>query len=267
MTYIRRGDIDGYLSQLDSTVFSPSVYAATGVFVLRNAIPSASVASWQDAWSSFHRQLEDRKIDPFNPVVVHEEIPEVLAGIHRCPELLDTMQMIYPDLALYMQRFVVKDRRSRAPVFLHHDFGYDLGWPEKTAVFVPLTEANAGNGGLTFFPGTHALGYMGDVGEINPEVLEPGWPSVTPSLRPGDIAMMHECTWHSSSTPTTDVDRVLVQITYQPANDPSGVALLRGEWRTDLRLGDVPRDRLFRRSRTSRLIELQAEADRSKGSR
>jgi hypothetical protein len=265
MTYIRREDIDEYLSQLDSRVFSPAVYSAAGVFILRDVIPTHTVALWQHAWESFHRELADRKIDPFNPVVVHEEVPQVLADIHRCPELLDTMQTIYPDLALYMQRFVVKDRKSRAPVFLHHDFGYDLGWPEKTAIFVPLSEANERNGGLTFYPGTHLLGYMGDVGEINPDVLDPDWPTVSPALRPGDVAMMHECTWHSSSIPANEIDRVLVQITYQPASDPSSVALLRGEWRTNLRLGDVPRSSLFRRSRSSRLIELQTEVDRLRG--
>lgn len=267
MTFIPRGSIDQWLPRLDSAVFSPEVYAAAGVFVLRNAIRSETIAAWQNDWRTFYETTlaAGRKVDPFNAVVVHEEVPESLANVHRDPDILDVMERVYPDLALYMQRLVVKDRSSRTPVFLHHDFGYDLGWPEKTAVFVPLTEANAENGGVTFYPGTHALGYMGDVGEIDPSILDPEWPALCPSLHPGDLALMHECTWHSSPAAVNDVDRVLVQITYQPASDPSSVALLRGSWRTDVRLSEVPRESLFKRSRSSRLRELQAEVNRLKG--
>ena len=57
-------------------------------------------------------------------------------------------------------------------------------------------------------------------------------------------------------------DRIVVQVTYQPSSDPSSVELLRGRWRTDIRLADLPRERFFTRSRASRLRELQAEVDR-----
>lgn len=263
MQYIEAGGIADDLSQTEAGELSPEIFAKTGVFVVRGAIPPATMARWQEAWQDFYagRLADAREIDLFNPVVVHEQVPQPLAEIHRCPELLDQMERLYPDLALYTQRFVIKDRRSRGPVFLHHDYGYDLGWPEKASAFVPLSPTNDSNGGLIFYPGTHLLGYLGDVGELDREILDPAWPAFQPSLEPGDVAVMHECTWHASSPHVSGPDRVLVQITYQPASDPSGIALLRGRWRTDARLGDLPRERLFKRCRASRLRELQSEVD------
>lgn len=253
-------------ARLDSARFSPGLYRRAGVFVLRRAVAPSRLAAWQAAWSAFCRErLESgRKTDPFNPVVVQEEVPPALAAIHASPDLIRVMRRLYPDLALYVQRFLVKDRQSRTPVFLHHDFGYDSGWPEKTSVFLALSAAGPENGGLGFYPGTHAFGYWGDVGEFDPEVLGPRWPVLRPRLEPGDAVLMHECTWHASTPHVAGPDRVLVQITYQPADDPSGVALLHGRWRTPVRLSDLSGSGPFRRSRSSRLRELQAELRRLK---
>jgi hypothetical protein len=249
------------LPRLDSKVLSVEAYRSAGVFVVRGAVPLAQVAQWQLAWEDFAGQFQQRKVDPYNPVVVHEEMPPALAEIHRSPAILDAMEQVYPDLALYQQRFVIKDAQSRSPVFLHQDFGYDHGWPEKTAVFVPLSAANAENGGLTLYPGTHAMGYLGDTGEIVDNFMGPDWPRICPSLEPGDLLLMHECTWHGSGPHVRGVDRILMQVTYQPADDPTGVALLRGKSGTGLQIGQVPRDRMFVRSRASRLRELQAEVN------
>jgi Phytanoyl-CoA dioxygenase (PhyH) len=263
MQYIPAGRIRGLVSQLDSTEFSVDIYKQTGVFVVRKAIPARWIGAWQEAWREFYAEslAADRNVNPFNPVVVNEAVPPVLAAIHRCPDLLDIMERIYPDLGLYMQRFLLKDRKSRTPVFLHHDFGYDCGWPEKTAAFIPLSPTDADNGSLVFYPGTHLFGYLGDVGEFDPDIIDPDWPAICPALEPGDIALMHECTWHASPPYVHGPDRVLVQVTYQPANDPSSAALLRGNWRTEFRFGEL-REKFFKRSRASRLRELQAEVDR-----
>lgn len=266
MDYVPAGDLLGCVGQLDTHEFSPDLYRQAGVFVLRRAIPDAAIRTWQTAWSRFCDDVlaGDRHVDPYSPVVVSEGVPPPLSDIYRCAPLLDVLERVYPDLALYMQRFVVKDRKSRTPVFLHQDVGYDIGWPEKTSVFVPLSPANRDNGGLILYPGTHALGYMGDAGELNRALLDPAWPAVFPALNPGDVVLMHECTWHGSGPHVSGPDRVLVQITYQPASDPTSVELLRGQWRTKYRVASLPRERFFMRSRASRLRELQAEVDRLK---
>src|SRR6185369_16975832 len=95
--------------------FNANLYQKSGVFILRAAIPSAIVESWQLAWKRFQeeRLAQGREVNPFNPVVVNEEVPPILAEIHRSEHLLDVGQEIYPDLALYMQRILVKDEKSR----------------------------------------------------------------------------------------------------------------------------------------------------------
>jgi hypothetical protein len=260
---IPAGAIHSLVGRLDSSAFVPDVYRKTGLFVLRRAIPEALILEWQAAWAQFCGEIAaGRHVDPYNPVVVHEPLTPPLREIYRCASLLDVLETIYPDLALYTQRIVIKDGKSRGPVFLHHDAGYDIGWPDKTSVFVPLSKVSGDNGGLVFYPGTHVLGYLGDAGELNRAMIDPDWPTVCPALDPGDVVLMHECTWHESRPHVAGPDRIVVQITYQPSSDPSSVELLRGQWRTDIRLADLPRDRFFTRSRASRLRELQAEVDR-----
>ncbi|MGI9285952.1 MAG: phytanoyl-CoA dioxygenase family protein [Pseudomonadales bacterium] len=263
MEPIEIGNIRYLIPLADAEKLSPDIYRETGFFVVRRVIPCGQILEWQNEWDRFYNEklAKDRDVDPYNPVNVHEDLPSVLAEIHKCPELLDVMQLLYPDLALFMQRFVIKDHNSRAPVFVHNDFCYDYGWPEKTTVFIPLSVCNKDNGGISFYPGTHHFGYLGDVGELNTEIIGTQWPLVCPSLEPGDIALCHTCTWHCSPPHVSGPDRILVQSTFQPASDPSGTALLRGKWQARYRLSALPRDKFFRRCRASRLRELQAQVD------
>jgi hypothetical protein len=253
--------LEDALPHVDQPRLDIARYRALGVAVVRQAVPRPVVDEWMRAWREFQQAslAAGRKVDPYNPVVLHEPVSETLQSIHRHPVLLDLMEQLYPDLALYVQRFVIKDADSRQPVFLHQDYCYDLGMPEKTSIFLPLGPMNPGNGGLMFYPGTHLLGYLGDAGELNPAILDPEWPVVSPSVEPGDVVLMHECTWHASRPHTEGPDRIVVQMTFQPADDPSGIELLRGR-SPGMPLGQVDRDALFLRSRSSRLRELQAAA-------
>jgi hypothetical protein len=246
---------------LDSEEFVSELYDHAGIFVIRKAIPFDAIRLWQEEWGRFYAaKLTSRTADRFNPVAIYEEPPPVLAAVHRHPSLVDIAEKAFgPDVALFNQRFVIKDWQSRGPVFLHHDFAYHMGWPAKASAFVPLSEVTAENGALRFYPGTHHFGYLGDAGEIDPEIIGPDWPSVRPDLRPGDVAFMNSLTWHESGPHTAGPDRVMVDITYQPANDPSGIALLRGQWQTEIFL-DRQASR-FRRSRASRMREMQQRLD------
>jgi hypothetical protein len=116
------------------------------------------------------------------------------------------------------------------------------------------------NGGMSFYPGTHHFGYLGDAGELDLAVLGPDWPKLTPSVGPGDVVLMNSCTWHGSGPHISGPDRILADVIYQPADDPSGVTLLRGEWRTGVFLNQLPKN-LFVRCRASRLTELQRKVD------
>ncbi len=257
------GEIRSLIPKADSRTFDSRIYRETGFFVVRDVVPQHMVREWQSEWRAFYRRSLNgkRKVNPFNPVHVHEAPPEVLEKIHATPKILDILEQLYPDLAIFMQRFVIKDSNSRTPVFTHGDFAYDYGWPEKTTCFIPLSPSNRKNGGISFYPGTHHFGYMGDAGEVNTKLLKPNWPLICPELNPGDIALCHTCTWHCSPAYESGPDRILVQATYQPSSDPSSTALLRGQWRLRYRLSDVPRDQFFTRCRSSRLRELQEQID------
>ncbi len=250
------------LPAIDSATFSPEVFREMGVFVVRGAIPPDVIDAWQKTWNDFYAAelSTGRKVNRFNPVAVDEVLPPTLAAMHKHPALLDVVEKAFgPDIALYNQRMVVKDVHSRGPVFLHQDSPYHIGWSSKASAFVPLSAVSPENGGMIFYPGTHQFGYLGDAGEINPSIIDPDWPTVSPSLSPGDIVLMNSSMWHCSGPHVDGPDRVLADIIYQPADDPSGIALLRGEWRTEIFL-DRKSD-LFVRSRVSRLVELQRELD------
>lgn len=254
------------LPKLDSEVFSPEVFALTGIFVIRKAIPHEVIQEWQSVWQSFYASKfsAGRTVNKFNPVAFDDELPPVLAAMHRNASLLDIIEKAFgPDIALYNQRLVIKDRDSRGPVFLHHDSPYHLGWPNKASAFVAISPVTPENGGMIFYPGTHQFGFLGDAGEINPDILESGWPTLSPSLEPGDVALMHSLTWHQSGPHRGGPDRIMADIIYQPANDPSSNVLLRGQWGTDIFLNKktVLNKKLFIRSRSSRLAEMQQQLD------
>ena len=129
--------------------------------------------------------------------------------------------------------------------------------PDKASFFVPLSYAGKKNGGMTFYPGTHKYGYLGDAGAINPENFNEIWKEVTPELEPGDFVIMNSLLWHFSGPNEVGIDRILADIIYQPANDPSGKELLRGEWKTDIFLNRAQNPKeFFKWSRVSKIVDL-----------
>ncbi len=235
------------------------IFEDTGILIFKNALPLDIVASWRMAYDALSNP---ERVPEYNPVAVNEaSLQSVLSLIASHPVILDAVEQIFgSDIALYNQRFVVKDKHARAPVFLHQDTPYHIGWPQKASVFVALSRVMPENGGLIFYPGTHKYGYLGDAGEISRGMLAHGEP-VCPTLTQGDFVIMHSATWHCSGANYEQVDRILADIIVQPADDPSGDVLLRGEWRTPIRIAKEARDKLLIRSRASRLREMQSIID------
>ena len=116
---------------------------------------------------------------------------------------------------------------------------------------------------MEFFLGTHNFGLLGDAGELNIEILGENWPTITPSLAAGDVVIMHSALWHRSGPNLEKRLRILADIHYQPASDPTGIELISGKWMTDYRIPREVVPRLFKRSRVSRLIELEKELARA----
>jgi len=244
-------------------VFNREIYAQTGVYVITGAFPTDTVGPWLSSWSAFYEsRLNERQVYRFNPVAVTEEPPDELKAICRDRRLLDIAEQIFgPDIALYNFRFLIKDKHSRGPIFRHHDLCYHTGHMNRASFFVPLSRANGRNGALSFILGTHHFGYLGDAGQLLDAVLDPDWPILSPELSPGDLVVMHSALWHESGPHSAGEDRVMADICLQPASDPSGTEILRGKATTEYRIPESLRGKVFKRSRVSRLAELQSQVD------
>lgn len=225
----------------------------TGVLVFKNALPTDVVAGWRMQYDALSNP---ERVPEYNKVAVNDErLQPLLSLIAANPVILDAVEQVFGhDIALYNQRFIVKDKHARDVVFLHQDTPYHVGWPTKLSAFVALSRVMPENGGLIFYPGTHKYGYLGDAGEIRRE----HWAGASdcPELTQGDFVLMHSATWHESARNTNGIDRILADIIYQPANDPSGNQLLRGEWLVD-QMPESVRANLFVSSRTMRMREMQ----------
>lgn len=251
--------VSSLIEKLDAEKFDKDIFDKTGLFVIRKAIPDELIKEWRAEWDSFYEKslAAGRNVNLSNPVDLKEPLPEKLATVYRNDILLDVAEQVFgPNVALYNHRFVIKDKFSPGEIFLHHDYCYHLGLPTKTSFFVPLSYAGKKNGGLTFYLGTHKYGYLGDAGEINPDNFNEKWPQVTPELEPGDFIIMNSLLWHKSGVNEAGIDRIVADIIYQPANDPSSKELLRGEWQTDIFITNEDKLKYFKNSRVTKMIEM-----------
>jgi hypothetical protein len=251
--------VSSLISKLDSTTFNKDIFDKTGLFVIRNAIPQHLIKEWKNEWDDFYNKnlSGGRNVNINNPVDLKEPLPEKLATIYKNDILLDFAEQVFGEnVGLLNHRFVIKDKFSPGEIFLHHDFCYHIGLPNKASFFVPLSYAGKKNGGLTFYLGTHKYGYLGDAGEINPDEFSEVWPQVTPELEPGDFIIMNSLLWHKSGINEAGIDRIVADIIYQPANDPSSKELLRGSWQTDIFIKHENRLKYFKSSRVSKIMEL-----------
>lgn len=247
--------------RISSTKFDLDIYRQAGVFVIRGLIPPAIMAGWQQEWRDFQAsKLQDRKVNKANPVDLAEALPGGLATLYKEPLLIALMQQIYGEnVGLFGHRFVIKDKFSRDKVFLHQDSCYQIGTLNKCSLFVPLSVADKDNGAMMFHLGSHRLGFLGDAGEIDLDAFDMQWPVATPALEPGDVAVMDSHVWHASWPNTNGVDRILAQITVQPADDPSSLELVSGSWQTDVFFPGRDITRFFRNSRVRRNIAYEKE--------
>ena len=174
------------------------------------------------AWADLYASLADPDRTPeFNPVAINAaQLQPLLTLIAHHPSIVAKVREIWGDFTIYNQRFVVKDRHSRGPVFWHQDTGYHQGWPDKCSVFVALGQVEPERGGLIIAQGSHHYGFMGDAGELNIDLLPVHeHPRVDIRMIVGDVLMMHSACWHASHPHTMGADRVLSDIIYQPEDD------------------------------------------------
>jgi hypothetical protein len=254
--------LEALIPALSSGTFNVDVFRKTGVFVVRNAVPRAVVEAWQDEWKSFYSVVleKGRDVNRANPVSLNEQLPEGLAHLYRESVFANTLKPLMGEhIALYNHRFVIKDALSANKVFLHQDSCYHAGNSNKCSVFVAISAVNKDNGGMTFHVGSHALGSLGDAGEINPASFEVQWPTVTPELAPGDFVIMDSRLWHESGPNVSGVDRIMADMIIQPADDPTGQELICGEWQTNLFFSPKDITRHFVNSRILKIVKYERE--------
>ena len=267
------------IKKVDSKYFSNEIFNLFGIFVFRSVFKKDEISFWQNTWNEFYNtKLINRNVNLFNPVELLEVIPNELFEISKHDKILNIMEIIHgKNIGLFKTRFVIKDSHSRNhKVPLHDDYSYQIGWPNKTSVFLAINHVNEYNGGMRFYPGTHKFGYLGDAGEINKEIICKGWPSLVPSLNPGDFAIMNSSIWHESGPYIHGPDRILTDFIYQSSEDYSTKEIVRGEnilVKSFLNTGKDGTtikpsartinlvDNIFLRSRTSKLKELHNKLD------
>lgn len=147
------------------------------------------------------------------------------------PRLLDLVaQALGPDLCICTWRILMKDHHFDGPINVHQDWPYFGGDTKKLNVFIPMTPMNEENGGLVFYEKSHLYGPL-ERGDIDVDRCASGLNAVCPDLEVGDVLLGDFLTWHYSAPAQAPKDRILFQLVFQPADDPSSAHLLRGKRR------------------------------------
>jgi len=190
------------------------------------------------------------------PVKLSHALRDIIAE----PEFLALASQFYDgQVGCDYVRVVKKDAVNQDPVFLHQDSSYQVGWLDRFSLFIALTPCHFDNGGLVLYPGTHHFGYLSDAGEIR-DFLPEAYPRVRSSLQPGDVVIMHSCTWHHSPVNATREERVYLEVHLQNIDEPSTVMEVCGTRTSPWRL-TLKGDDLFVNSRVQRLKALYKERD------
>jgi hypothetical protein len=212
-----------------------------GALVLRGRLEPACVETLRAGWADIRQAVTREgsgltRSDRF----IFGTLPAPVGEVFRHPALAAiARQLLGHDVALYMNRILLKDAKCSAPVHPHQDMVYFHGGHRKLAVFVPLAPMNAATGGLRFVLGSHRYGNLGVRGVPQLDQFPP-METLAPEMQPGDVCLMDFLLWHHSGPATEPSDRPILQITYQPADDGSyyqcGVpqpTLVCGRWRTN----------------------------------
>ena len=173
------------------------------------------------------------------------------------------------NIGMDYKRILFKNKDNRNNVVLHQDTGYQIGSGESYSLFIALSQCHTNNGGIQLIPGTHKLGYLGDVGELNRDVLPKELPDFDPQLDVGDILVMNSALWHYSNYNIEGSDRVYVEIHVVPGESPYCQVLLLGEecsqWKVGLNFDEREMDDFFVSSRSNKLKEAYEKLEFHKG--
>lgn len=229
-----------------------------GVFVLRECVDTAVVAKYLHEYTVYKASGRfDRNTKHLTEVRLAEG--HAMTGIVHETDFKRIAAELFPDGAgIYNIRLLKKDAEDASAVFLHQDFGYEYGFLDRYSLFVPLTTCSVENGGLTFIPGSHKFGYLGDAGAIQDSLVPQDLETITPTAHPGDIIVMNTCTWHRSGANEAKTERVYYDIRLNPAEDPASKYALEDGREREYEL-NYRSENLFVNSRLQRLERYSAK--------
>ncbi len=214
-------------------------YQEDGFLIVSNFFGHHQIKLLLENWSVAQAQIQSgetqlQRVDRF----LLGTLPPVIAGLYKDEQLVQVAGQVLDtnDIALYMNRILIKDEKWNAPVATHQDMPYFHGGTRKLAAFIPLQTHNDSTGGLKILKRSHQFGNLGMRGAIEHHQFSE-LEVVSPSLEVGDVLFMDFLTWHYSEAAKVECDRPLMQIAYQPATDGSyysleAPTLVSGEWQT-----------------------------------
>jgi phytanoyl-CoA dioxygenase PhyH len=218
-------------------------YRTDGVAICRDLLGSQIRARIADGLKDLRHGISTGSIDR-QARFVNGELPQRLGKLYLEPPLVSFARDLLEtdDIALYMNRVLLKDRAWSGDVAIHQDMPYFSGGTRKLSAFIPLqpTAGSAGGGGLIFVKGSHRFGNL-QRGTIKREIF-PAMEDFAPSLDVGDVIWMNFLTWHYSEAAVVPDERPILQVVYQPSDDGSyGTAklgvpqptLVCGRWNTE----------------------------------
>ena len=260
-----KSDVVFPIGEVDIRIAS-NAFRKHGVVALE---ASADNHAAQAAFDEMYRtQASTRKIDEFNGVNFCLESalnPDLLAVeandtvLRIVSEILKEEPTDLVEPAILGSKLIVKDKRFEGAVFLHQDSCYQLGRRKVTGFFLlsdlrqgPLREST-----VRILVGTHKFGHLGDAGEINRDILEENWPEFEMSLGRHSYILMDPHCWHYSNAALLgDQVRGIYTFTYAEM----GAICSRAPGKADIiNANPFTENRIFNRSRVSRIKELQAQ--------
>jgi ectoine hydroxylase-related dioxygenase (phytanoyl-CoA dioxygenase family) len=241
------------LGAYDSNKLDKNILKQYGIFVLRNAISMEVVKNYKKEYDKYKMSdTFDRNNQHLTEVRLSEENP--LLNIINDDDFLRVGHILFPDgIGVYNIRIVKKDAQDLNPVFLHQDVGYQYGSFHRYSFFIPLSKCSIENGGLSFVPGSHNFGYLGDVGALKEALVPDDLTVITPTVDLGDIIIMNSYVWHRSGPNQNKTERVYYDIHLNSSADPASRIIIGGGLDEREYALDYDNNKIFDNSRLQRL--------------
>lgn len=237
-----------------------------GFFVINNLVSSQECSELASLYSSlFSTNTLARSPRHSTEVKVHsiQDFEEVF----KSPSFEPVWSALFNgNVGLGFVRILSKSPESPNAVILHQDISYQYGDSEQYSLFLALSHCHSKNGGLSLYPGTHKLGYLGDAGELDAKVLPKDLAPLCPELNPGDALLMNSNTWHFSQAFNEGEERIMLEAHLINGHSPYAQNILSGEanaaWKVEMDPVNRVEVSFFKNSRCQRIQQLQSELNK-----